>query len=187
MCVIDFIDHCEIILIHFAKLKDFKNKYLKAKTFTQSVIESHNPRKLCSFNRERNQMPAWYQLIFTVKQYSLSQSNNKIFQMQCNVLRNLYHAQNSLLRVDFPQSFFFSIFYIHHFICPFREQPPVSSDLLPFPLIKYNSIPYTFIFLLKTWILLSFSNHELYFISSLCRLLNINHPKLFFHLHFYSL
>lgn len=53
MCVIDFIDHCEIIIIHFAKLKDFKNKYLKAKTFTQSVIESHNPRKLCSFNRER--------------------------------------------------------------------------------------------------------------------------------------
>ena len=81
----------------------------------------------------------------------------------------------------------FYTFWIHHFICPFREQPPVSSVLLPFPLIKYNSIPYTFFFLLKTWILLSFSKHELYFISSFYRFQNINHPKLFFHFYFYSL
>ena len=63
--------------------------------------------------------------------------------------------------------------------------PPVSSDVLPFSLIECNSIPYSF--LLKTHILLSFSNHELYFISSFCRLVNINHPKLLCYLHFLSL
>ena len=57
-----------------------------------------------------------------------------------------------------PQAFFFSfvtnlscIFCIHHFICPFREQPHVISDLLPFPLVKCSSIPY--IILLKTHVL----------------------------------
>ena len=114
--------------------------------------------------------------------YSFSQNNNKRFQRQLNVLRNLYHAQNSLLGVYFPQTFFFT-FCIHHFICPFREQPPVNSYLFPFPFIQCNSIPYT---LLKTHILFSLSNHELYFILSFCRLVNIKHPKPC-HLHSFSL
>ena len=67
-------------------------------------------------------------------------------------------------------------FCIYYFICPFRKQPPVSLDLLFYSLLEYNSIPYNF--LLKTHILLSFSNHELYCISSLGRLVNISHPKL---------
>ena len=123
-----------------------------------------------------NQIPDWCQLIFTVKQ-----SSNKRLQRQFNVLRNLSHAQNSLPLATNLFSFTTNIFYIfcvHHFICPFRE--PVSSNLLPF-LIECNFIPYTL--LLKTHILLSFSNHELYFISSFCRPVNINHPKLY---HFLS-
>ena len=113
--------------------------------------------------------------------YSLSQSSNKRLQRQFNVLRNLSHAQNSLPLATNLFSFTTNIFYIfcvHHFICPFRE--PVSSNLLPF-LIECNFIPYTL--LLKTHILLSFGNHELYFISSFCRPVNINHPKLY---HFLS-
>ena len=65
---------------------------------------------------------------------------------------------------------------IHHFICPFRGQPPVNLDLLSFSLIECNSIPYYF--LLKTHILLFFSNHELYFTSSFYTLVRIHHPKL---------
>ena len=103
--------------------------------------------------------------------YSLSQSNNKRFQRQFNVLRNLSHAQNSLPLATNLFSFATNIFYIfciHHFICPFRE--PVSSNLLPF-LIECNSIPYTF--LLKTHIFF-FSNHGLSCILAFYRLVNIN-------------
>ena len=57
--------------------------------------------------------------------------------------------------------------------------------LLDFPLIEWNSIHYTFF--LKIHIILSFSNHEFSFISSFCRLVNINHPKLLHYLHFLSL
>ena len=88
-------------------------------------------------------------------------------------LRNLYHAQVFFFLLAIK---LFYTFCIYHFICPFREQPPVSLDLLSFSLIERNSIPYTF--LLKTHILLSVSNHKLYFISSFCRLVSINHPKL---------
>lgn len=94
-------------------------------------------------------------------------------QRQFNVLTNLQHAQNSSFTCNTPGY----TFCIHHFICPFRGQPPVRLDLLCFSLIECNSIPYYF--LLKTHILLFFRNHGLYFTSSFCRLVRINHPKLY--------
>ena len=52
------------------------------------------------------------------------------------------------------------------------ETATCKSDLLPFPFIKCNFIPYTFF--TKTHFLLSFSNQELTFILAFYRLVNIN-------------
>ena len=90
-------------------------------------------------------------------------------------------SQKTFLRVHIPQTFFFHFLYPP--LCPFRNSH--LWDLLPFPLIKCNSISYTS--LLKTYILLSLSKHELSFMPALCRLVNKNHPKFLSHLHFLSL
>ena len=81
--------------------------------------------------------------------------------------KTLFHLHKLLLH-----------FCIHHSICPFREQPLVSLDVLPFSLIECNSIPYNF--LLKTHILLFFSNRELSCILAFYRLVNINTSFNFF-------
>ena len=61
-------------------------------------------------------------------------------------LRNLYHAQVFFFFLLAIKLFY--TFCIYHLICAFREQPPISLDLLSFSLLEYNSIPYNF--LLKT-------------------------------------
>ena len=137
--------------------------HLKRKKFIQSVIKSHIPRRLCSFKGERKTNSSLVPLYIHGETIVIQSINKRQF----NDLRNLDDAQNSPL----PATNLF-IFCI----CPLREQLPISSDLLPFPLADCNSICQNF--LLKTHVLLSFSNHELYFISSFCRLVNINHPKL---------
>ena len=148
--------------------------HLKTKRFIYSVFKSHIPRRLCSFKGERKTNSSLVPLYIHCETIVIhSQSINK---RQFNDLRNLCHAQNSLLPATnfFLLSQTFLYFVFAHCICPLREQPPISSDLLPFPLIECNSISQNF--LLKTHILLSFSN--LYLISSFCRLVNINHPRL---------
>ena len=60
---------------------------------------------------------------------------------------------------------------------PIQRTVTYKFRFTSFFLNRINSIPYTF--LLKTEVLLSFSNHELYIISSFCRLVNTDHPKLY--------
>ena len=146
--------------------------YLKTKKFIQSVIKSHTTRRLCFFNRKRKpnsrSVPAFIHCETIV--IHLVKVNNKRFQRQFNVLRSLYHAQNSL---PLATNLFYTsvLFYL-----PIQRTATCKFRFTSFPLIECNSLPYAF--LLKTHILLSFSNHELYFISSFCRSVNINHPKL---------
>ena len=165
--------------IHFIKVtKDFKSKYESPKDKEIYIVCYQKPYSKKTFfflNRKRKSnsrlVPAY---IHCETSYSLSQSNSKRFQRQLSVLRNLYHAQNSLPLATI-------LFYtscIHHSICPFRKQPYVCSDVFPFSLIECNSILYTF--LLKTHILLFFSNHELSCILAFYRLVNINTSFNFF-------
>ena len=95
-----------------------------------------------------------------------------MFQRQFNVLRSLHHAQNSL---PLATSLFYTSVWL--FYLPIQRTATFKFRFTSFPLIECNSIPYSL--LLKTHILLSFSNHDLYFISSFCRMVNINHPKLY--------
>ena len=89
--------------------------HLKTKNFIQSVIKSHIPKKLCSFNRKRKPnstlVPAYIHcekiIIYLVKATIR-------LQKQFNVLRNLYHAQNSSFICHKP---FFTLFvFIASFI-----------------------------------------------------------------------
>ena len=76
---------------------------------------------------------------------------------------------------------FFTLF-IHHFV--HSETATCKSDLLPFSLIKCNSIPHTFV--TKTHILLFLSHHELSLISTLY-IGKYNHLKFLSHFHLLSL
>ena len=94
-------------------------------------------RKLCSFNQGEKTKFQFGTSLRSLWNNScpLSQSNNKRPQRQFNILRNLHLAQNCLPLATNLFSFvtnLFCIFCIYHFICPFREQSPLSSDLLSF-------------------------------------------------------
>ena len=149
------------------------------KKFTQSVVKSHIPRrqeeKTKFFNRKRKPnsrlVPAY--IYFETIVIYLVKVTVKEFKAQVNVLRNMSHTQNSLPLIT---NLFFILSALIISFAYFRDKSPVGLDLLSFSLIECNSIPYTF--LLKTHNLLSFSDHELYFILSFCRLVNINYPKL---------
>ena len=119
MCVIVSIYHCEIALIHSIKVtKDFKSKYESPKDKEIYIVCYQKPYSKKTFfflNRKRKSnsrlVPAY---IHCETSYSLSQSNSKRFQRQLSVLRNLYHAQNSLPLATI-------LFYISVFITLFAH------------------------------------------------------------------
>ena len=81
--------------------------HLKAKTFTQSTIKSSIPRKVCSFNKERKPNSSLVPAYIHCETIVIHLAKVTIrFQMQFNILRSLYHAQNSLFGVHVPQTFF---------------------------------------------------------------------------------
>ena len=94
--------HCETIVFHLTKvtIKDFKGKHetdhlgKEAENLSSRVIQ--HLKKACLLNREKSQMQVLYRLTFKF-----------IYSIKCILnLVNPDHAQNSFLRIHFPQAFY---------------------------------------------------------------------------------